>query len=985
MLVNIRELRQFVVRIDSAEGEPLGTGFFAAPGYVLTCAHVVKERQKAAVVSPVPGVDVGAGLWTVAARSAEPPPGWPSAFWPFPDLAVLQADGDVDHPCPLLVGRDPVGDERCHTWGFAQDEPGLVPEGASASYIFNGPRGYIGNEGEGFLQLAAGPVEPGLSGAPLVCPQHRAVVGVIAVSKDTRSDRGGWAAPLSALFSGEPGLIPDDLAELGARIYQANRQAVLGNRQRWNAVFPADSGDRLPPGREEGEFKREERTSPSSLLRADIGVVPYLFREAELREAVDWCDAADWSTPILVMQVIGPGGGGKTRFAIELCQRMEERGWVTRLWRNSSELVGLDDFPGLSGLRMPRLIVIDYAEPGTAPQLLAFLDTLIGNATALTPVRLLLLARHRAGMRRDVLAELGRSAHAGLLSIIDRVQDNQAARKRLTNEQRAELFRAAISEFTAAWCSLAGHPGDGVNPDDIPDLGHERYGVPLDVLFEALDRVITHCDRVHGGAASGGVARADVEPPVDRVLGHEEKYWRLTAPRPWRDDEEALYESVALATLAGADDHPEAHALLAVSDRFADLGPRSARQHLVTWLFSLYGNSGTLDPLRPDPLGEWLVIGFLRTQADGGATLIGRLCGLPSDAQAERCLDILARISAYDEPTARTAATVISTAHSTLISRAEAQSQGTPGQPGQPALARALLGLLTPQFCRLIDQALAAGPGDAASRRELASTYVRLADLAFDDVRSANAEVLYRQSLVICEALAADDPADVVLRRNLFRTYGRLAELAELADRDGRDGRDGHDGHLADAEALYRQSLTVAEELAAADPGEISYRRNLSRTYGKLAELADLADRDGRFADAAELYRQSLTPYEELVVAEPANVANRRTLSDAYRKLADVARKGGRAEEAGQWLERELQLRRQFVLVEPQRLDFAEDLAYALAGPGTADPTGFGSELATQEIIRILEPFEERGYLTSQALSVLTWARRTPPAPVSSG
>jgi len=184
--VDTREMRRFVVRI-SAPGTT-GTGFFAAPGWVVTCAHVVKELPVVTVAPADPQVNTGSVTWQVVARSALPPAGWRSAFWPYPDLAVLRADGDVDHPCPLLEARDPAGDRDCHAWGYARREDGVAPVGSPASF------GFEGVEDDGFLRLKAGQAAPGLSGAPLVCPSRRAVVGVIAVTRDAGTDLGGWAA-----------------------------------------------------------------------------------------------------------------------------------------------------------------------------------------------------------------------------------------------------------------------------------------------------------------------------------------------------------------------------------------------------------------------------------------------------------------------------------------------------------------------------------------------------------------------------------------------------------------------------------------------------------------------------------------------------------------------------------------------------------------------------------------------------------------------
>src|SRR5262249_28288266 len=154
-----------------------------------------------------------------------------------------------------------------------------------------------------------------------------------------------------------------------------------------------------------------------------------------------------------------------------------------------------------------------------------------------------------------------------------------------------------------------------------------------------------------------------------------------------------------------------------------------------------------------------------------------RILDLPSDDQVERCLDLLARMSAYDEATAKVTATAIGAGHGQLVDRAEAQSQPRLGHPGRLALAGALQRLLTPQFCRVISHALAgADPADSARLRELAATYRRLGDLAVDGDRSADAETLHRQSLALEQELADADPADSARPRDLAATYRRLGD-----------------------------------------------------------------------------------------------------------------------------------------------------------------------------------------------------------------
>ena len=138
------------------------------------------------------------------------------------------------------------------------------------------PFGFEGVEGDGYLRLKAGQAAPGLSGAPLVCPVRRAVVGVVCATRGAQSDLGGWAAPVSALLAGGEG-VSDELAAVGAVIRAANRAAVVRFRQDWNAVLPVETGGVLDQPWE--AFTRGPRSSPAQLLRADFGVVRYLFRE----------------------------------------------------------------------------------------------------------------------------------------------------------------------------------------------------------------------------------------------------------------------------------------------------------------------------------------------------------------------------------------------------------------------------------------------------------------------------------------------------------------------------------------------------------------------------------------------------------------------------------------------------------------------------------------------------------------------------------
>ena len=871
--VESREFRRHVVRVDRADGSrALGTGFFVAPGWVLTCAHVVYDKRTGTQlddVTVVPDVLLDAGS-VPAAVVARSPSGRGTELWPFPDLALLRLDGWSAHPCVWLHPADPI--EACHAWGFACRGDEISPAGSPASFRFEGV------EGDGYLKLAAGQAAPGLSGAPLLCPVHRAVVGVVAATRDVGSDLGGWASPVAALLGGGPG-VPDDLAAYGRQIAELNRATVLANRAGWHAVLPVDDAEQAL-AKPYATFVKKPRSSPADLLRADFAVVPYLFRDTDLDEAQTWCEQPD---AIQIARIGAVGGAGKTRFAVELCRRMVERGWIAGTWTGA-------DIADVARLALPRLVVIDYTEAVAVDALRNAISRLGNGASDLAPVRLLLLTRTSAGSTTDVFEEIGRHASAALRLILADAEDSSAARA-LTAEQRYALYTTALAEFGRAW-QMNGRASKEISAEDLQG---DKYELPLQVLFEAFDHALADGDP--------DTAR----PPVDRVLDHEERYWDATAPGSLPAD--LRRSAVALATLAGAADDDEAESLLCLLPDLASDHVEPVRQRTIAWLAGLYPGAGRLNPLRPDRLGEALIADVLRRQNDGGHSLLSAVIALPADEQVTACLDALARLSVTDPATATMTATILAAHHDYLVTRAEDQAHGTADQPGRLTLSNGLIRLLAGN---LAERLAAAEPGTTSYARDLSISYNKLADLALGTGQSDQAERLYRQALTIGERLAAAEPGNTSYARDLSISYERLADLALGT------------GQSDQAERLYRQALTIAERLAAAEPGTTSYARDLSISYER---LADLALGTGQSDQAERLYRQALTIAERLAAAEPGTTSYARDLSISYERLADLALGTGQSDQAERLYRQALTIRERLAAAEPGNTSYARDLS----------------------------------------------------------
>jgi hypothetical protein len=237
--VDSRALRRYVVRLAPVDGRGVGgTGFFAAPGCVLTCAHVIRDAETMSV-TPELGLAVAVGtswLGRVVARSAAGGPG----LWPFPDLAVLRLNGAAAHPVVRLSGEDPAGDVDCHTWGFLVRDREDAVHGSPVSFRFEGV------EGDGYFKLKAGQAMPGLSGAPLICPVRRAVVGVITGTRDKTSDLGGFASPIAALLCGGDG-VPEALVRAGRQIQAATGHRSDTETAAWDELFRQHDVDSSQP------------------------------------------------------------------------------------------------------------------------------------------------------------------------------------------------------------------------------------------------------------------------------------------------------------------------------------------------------------------------------------------------------------------------------------------------------------------------------------------------------------------------------------------------------------------------------------------------------------------------------------------------------------------------------------------------------------------------------------------------------------------
>ncbi|MFB7513973.1 trypsin-like peptidase domain-containing protein [Streptomyces sp. NPDC056144] len=171
-----------------------GTGFFIAPGWVLTCAHVVAEGGSAVWRSePVVGVVWEDGKTTrettgevVLALPRPDRPEDPPQRWAFPDIALVRVAGTQKAHCVRLSERPAVwpATVSLHGWSRETGELGIRHVHGTLN----------GSDGQALVTDGVMPVE-GCSGGPVVDHAQGAVVGL----NKGRGRDGGAVVPVTAL------------------------------------------------------------------------------------------------------------------------------------------------------------------------------------------------------------------------------------------------------------------------------------------------------------------------------------------------------------------------------------------------------------------------------------------------------------------------------------------------------------------------------------------------------------------------------------------------------------------------------------------------------------------------------------------------------------------------------------------------------------------------------------------------------------------
>ena len=345
--------RQCVVRISDGGGKFRGTGFFVAPGRVVTCAHLVYGSAELRVwwrdrLAPLAVVAEEVPPFALAPDSAS---------YPLPDLALLDVAGAEEwgHPCVKLMAGHRVLDGSPIALYLA----GYSIEHGGSSALTGAVTEFESEVHEGphtLYKLKRGLLLREFSGSPILDLQAGTVAGIVASRQRQHGDLGGFAVPADALREAFP-----DAAEANLMFHQVD--------DRWKTAVEAENVAATERAGQRARLRLRpavvrlapgEEVSAATLLRPRHAVVGYVGHEQLLNDLAAWCEQEPMDAESAELWFVTGGGGfGKTRLAIQACLEAEARGWTAGLLPpdlSDSDLEALAVWPG----RL--LIVVDYAE-----------------------------------------------------------------------------------------------------------------------------------------------------------------------------------------------------------------------------------------------------------------------------------------------------------------------------------------------------------------------------------------------------------------------------------------------------------------------------------------------------------------------------------------------------------------------------------------------------------------------------------------------
>lgn len=537
--------------------------------------------------------------------------------------------------------------------------------------------------------------------------------------------------------------------------------------------------------------------SPASMLVADRAIVPFIDREEELDELINWCN--HWNADPLRL-LVGVGGTGKTRLARELAARLS--GWDCVWVRTGQEADALK-----AARRRKSLIVVEYAETKSRANLAKLLWDLawppgkqivpslivargirgssddFSKKTNKRRVRVLLIAR-AVGDWWDELNEKAETSREQI--ILDNAKRTHLSTLTYDNQYFRRHYDEAIQAFSRQ-LKISPPTSTGADvPEDSPILVIHMAALVAILGFEKLPP--DQQDKL-----------------LSRLLIHEERYWARSVESHGLASLSRVIrrQSVAELCLSGVISQVDAAELLKRVPHLAG-ATDAERSSVARWLQALFPGKmpGELGSLQPHLLAEYLVVRELAN----GDFFSEALSNLPED-RANHAFTILGQAAQRDPRASDMIQKAVEADRNKLILPAISAAVNT-GTPLGPAFADILQGMS--MDVSHLTKLSAAIPLESRSLNEAASVIRdKLAEAGITELRRlrknavGDKEIERRQALLIelarvyqfSQKNGRTLPAS--FRPELLKALGRQQRVLTGS------------GHISEARSISRRILQI--------------------------------------------------------------------------------------------------------------------------------------------------------------------------------
>jgi tetratricopeptide (TPR) repeat protein len=209
---------------------------------------------------------------------------------------------------------------------------------------------------------------------------------------------------------------------------------------------------------------------------------------------------------------------------------------------------------------------------------------------------------------------------------------------------------------------------------------------------------------------------------------------------------------------------------------------------------------------------------------------------------------------------------------------------------------------------------------DLGETRAEADSQCLLGDVLRAQGKLAQAQSAYEENLAISGRLAAGDPDNLGWQRELALAHTRVGIVLEIQ------------GSLAESLVEHHQALVISRRLTEQDPANAARQGELAQTY---YWIGSALESEGRLTEALAAFEEYRAIYQALAAQDPDNAGSQRELATAQNRLGEVLQAQANPVEAEAAYRFALEILARLAARDPSNADWQRELAGSLVRIGS--------------------------------------------------